>query len=283
MKHLTKLFLTLSLIVTLVLGVLGSAVSKRTAVPRGPQKSLVKKPKPHAPNQSASGHRPLPSTPDVVAVDTTAPAGISGHLSWLFTKVHYAVLLVGIPLVLKTSYDASLEEASLRKGEVHVGEGEEIYFKMEEVQEREPKKKTILERIKCVVKDVAMSLFNPMVHSSVLYSLLVNRFFPWKFTVESFFGLDKYIDPTTFKFARLVVPFCFMNYSYRVPRLLAGKLDNPKLVLLLPSVLRCLSYFLPVIAMVGAALGEVIFFVWSMVSGKKSGRVPSGRGEKRQY
>jgi len=262
--------LTLSLIVTLVLGVLVDAASKRTAAPRGQPKSLVRKPKPHAPNQSASGHRPLPSTPDVVAVDTIAPAGISGDLSWLFTKVHYAALLVGIPLILKTSYDASL-----RKGE--------IYFEMEEEgQEREPKKKTILERIKCVVKDVAKSLFNPMVHSSVLYSLLVNRFFPWKFTVESFFGLDKYIDPTTFKFARLVVPFCFMNYSYRVPRLLAGKLDNPKLVLLLPSVLRCLSYFLPVIAMVGAALGEVIFFVWSMVSGKKSGRVPSGHGEKRQ-
>jgi len=263
MKHLTKFFLTLSLIATLVLGVLGDVVGKKTLL-RGQAKSQVKKSKSHDTNPPVSGHHPLPPTPNVVVVDTTAPAGISGDLSWLFTKVHYAALLVGIPLVLKISYDVSKTEAS--KTEAYLG------------KEIKSKKNETWEHIKHLVSDaVVMPLCSSTVHSLALYSLLINRIIPWKFTLESFFGLDKYIDPATSKFARLVVPFCFINYSLRASPLLKGKLDDSKLGYI-AFIIRWLPCFFPVIAMVGAGLGEVIFFVWSMIPRKKSAK--STRGKK---
>jgi len=275
MKHLTNFFLTLSLIVTLVLGVLVDAASKRPA-PRV-QNSIVKKQKPRATNQSApnppvSGHLPLPSTPDVVVVDTTVSAGISGDLSWLFTKVHYTAILVGIPLVLKTSYDISLEEASLRQLEAllrkrrAVMEGEDVVLGMENIFMAEPKEGKNSDRIKRVVEDVFMSLGKPKVHSLALYSLLVSRFIPSKFTLESLFGLNKYIDPATFKFARLVASFCFFKYSYRVHALLKDpKLSETKLTFIARST-RWLQCLFPVTAMVGAALNEVIWFFFAIVS-----------------
>jgi len=259
MKHLTKLFLTLFLIVTLVLGVLVYAASKTQ--PRKQQKSLVRTPKLHTTNQSApnlpaSGPRPLPVTPGVVVVDTTSPIRLFlDDLYWLFTQVHYAALGAGITLVFKTLYDVYEEEAKDKS------------IKME-----------ILDRIKCVVKGVAVSLTIPKTHSKVLFSLLVNRFIPWKFTLESFLGLDKYINPATFKFARLVAPFYFSKYFFCVPVFIDEKKFSKPILTFIMSVFRWISYLLPVIAMVGAALGEVIFFVWSMVSGKKSGRGPGGRG-----
>jgi len=256
MKHLTKLFLTLSLIVTLVLGVLVDATSKRTA-PRGtPQRSLIRKQK-HlastqpAPIQPTSGHRPLPATPGVVAVDTTSPIHLLDDLSWLFIEVHYAAHLVGIPLVLKASYDVSYDVSYGR------------------ISWQEP----TLEYIERVVTNVVKSLGKPKVHSLGFISLLVNRYVPWNFTVESFFGLDKYIDPATFKFTRLVAVFYFASYIYRAPSYVTG------LELMMSYILlSCLSCFFPVFAVVFAALGEVILFVFSMVRERRVRRVV-GEGE----
>jgi len=261
MKHLTKIFLTLSLIVTLTLGVLADIPSRRTS-PRVPLRSLAKPPKQVATNQTppkqptpiqhASGHRPVPSTPTVVVVDTTSPIHLLDDLPLLFKQVHYAAFLICISLVFKASYDVSWEEVSW--------EG------------REDKKEMISERIVRVVKGIFMSRKNPKVHSLAIFSLFVNRFIIWKFTVESFFGLDKYIDPATFNFARLVAPFYFARYIYCVPDFIKEQFSEPVLGFI-ASVPSCLSYFFPVIAVVVAALGEIIFFVLSMFPEKKQTRV----------
>jgi len=252
MKHLAKLFLTLFLIATLVLGVLEGAPNKKTSKPD------VKKPK-----TPVSNHLTSPVTQGVVVVDTTSSFSILGDLSWLFTQVHFVALLVSFPLIISILYVAPLSEII--------------------IQTAGPNKEKNSDRIKRVVKGVFKSLCKPKVHSMLIISLLICRYIPLDFTVESLFGLNKYYGySATVKFTRLVAAFYFASYIYHQRRPFMKEIDSkPSLKQYSIAVsLGCLSYFLPVISVGIAALGELISFCLSKYKGGQPKQVTKSNANK---
>jgi len=186
-------------------------------------------------------------------VDTTTSSfSLLGDLSWLFTQVHFAALVVGIPLVLKVSCETPVEE-----------------YQGFEAMDRDGGS---LDSIKRTVKNIFKSLGKPKVCSMLFVSLLICRYIPLDFTMESFFGLNKYYGySATVKFTRLVAAFYFASYIYReyLPFMKESDSMTPPKQFFIAVSLGCLSYFLPVISVCVAALGELISFCWSKYNGNQ--------------
>jgi len=194
----------------------------------------------------ASNYLTSPVTQDVVDT-TTSSFPLLGDLSWLFTQVHFAALLVSILLVLKVSCDTHEKKHQSFESVVGSDGG-------------------ILGSIKRTAKNGFKSLGKPKMQSMFFVSLLICRYVPLNFTVESFFSLNKnYNSSATVKFTRLVAAFYFASYIYRerLPFMEDSDPMPPFKHFLIAISLGCLSYFLPVISVSVAALGELISFYWS--------------------